>query len=95
MQANPTPSSRKYLPSKYCVVTSFNVIPCTQGKYGFFTLGIIALKSFAKMYPNLGKTSSKRTVFVSINSDVVTAPTAENFPLYNPPPTVPPTETLN
>jgi len=54
-------------------------------KYGFSTLGIIALKSFAKMKLSLGKTSEKRTVFVSMKREVVTAPTDGELLWINPP----------
>jgi hypothetical protein len=72
-----------------------NVTPCTQGKYGFSTLGTIALKSFAKMKLSRGKTSAKRTVLVSMKRDVVTAPTEGELLLIFPPPTVTPAENIN
>ena len=44
---------------------------------------------------SLGNTSEKRTVLVSINKLVVTAPTEGELLLIYPPPTVPPTENIN
>lgn len=77
------------------MVTPLKVIPCTHGKYGFSTFGMIALKSFAKIKLNLGKTSEKRGVLVSMNKDVVKVPTEGELLLINPPPRVAPAENKN